>query len=525
MSAIISFHTRHDANVTVAIDGRITLILECERLFGRRYFRFSSDPETFRGELAAALAAVDRLVGGGVRFDDCILNWVPAGQKPILKELVGARRTLETTHHRAHAAGTYFQSPFDSCLVVSTDGGGDDGWFNLYECRNRRVKLIKRLDLNLGSPYRFLGCFIREIRGDKGFEFERGLSVAGKLMGLAAYGRFDQRLYEAVRRAMRSFKQPADLRAFAAEVGLPFEVDCLGEREGRDLAFCIQKVCEELIEEVVREHLHLAPEGAVCLTGGCALNVLSNSNLVRRFPAARFWVPPNPNDCGISLGSICDLFPSTEVGECAWAGIPLLDLGSAAGLSARFPHRPACLTEVAALLTQGRIIGLVQGAAEHGPRALGNRSILASAGFPGMKDILNRRVKGRELYRPFAPVVVAEEAGRYFDLPETSPYMSFSGEVREPYRRELAAITHTDHSARVQTLEREDNALLYDLLRAFERVSGLPVLLNTSLNIKGRPIVAQLAEAFEILETTDLDLLYYDGQLFAKPGQLPEVRA
>ena len=516
MTNRISLHTRHDANITVSRDDQVILIFECERFFTQRYFQFSRQEDRFREQIDAVLSEVSRLTRIET-YDDCILNWVPDDHSSILRELVPAKRFLETTHHRAHAAGAYFLSPFDECLILSTDGGGNDGWFNIYEGRNRRVKLLKRLDLNLGSSYRMLGNFIREIKSRKEFEFRRGLDIAGKLMGLAAYGRHDPVLYQAAKRAMMAFKKPQDIRHFAKEVGIPFEADCLDEQEGRNLAYCVQEAIVDILEEIFEEHKDLANCKNVCLTGGCALNVISNSNLAEKFPDFNFYVPPNPNDCGIALGSLCDLFPTTEVQECAWFGIPLLDLDRADEFKQRFPHVKAGPSELADVLDTGKIIGVVEGRSEHGPRALGNRSILASPAFPNIKDLINKKIKHREPYRPFAPIAIEEEVDRYFDLPARSPYMSFAAMVREEYREHLAGITHVDGTSRVQTLSADDHPLMYAILQATKEKTGVSVLLNTSLNIQGKPIVSRLSEAFEALEKTDLDYIYFDGSLFEAP--------
>ncbi|MDY7092403.1 MAG: carbamoyltransferase C-terminal domain-containing protein [Acidobacteriota bacterium] len=524
MASILSLHTRHDANVTVSVDDQVRLILECERLFGQRYFAYSREPEEFRVQLDRTLETVGRLTGVE-SFDFCIGNWIPEEHQPVIQEHVPARRFVETTHHRAHAAGTYALSPFDECLIVSIDGGGNDGWINLYQGSKGRVRLLKRIDTNLGGCYRFLGNFIAEIRSRKAFQFTFGLDIAGKLMGLAAYGRRDEKLLAAIRKAMRSFQHPTDLEAFAREAGIPFEVDCLEGQAGRDLACNVQLAMEELMEEVFRENRDLLETRNVCLTGGCALNVLSNSNLARKYPDYNFYVPPNSNDCGIALGSLCDLFPQTRVEECAWDGVPLLDEAGAGAFREKFSHRATNPAEMARLLANGRIIGVVQGKSEHGPRALGNRSILALPGYPGIKDTLNQKVKFREPYRPFAPVVAVEQVDRYFDLPADSPYMSFSADVRPEHREALAGITHADGSSRVQTLRREHNPLVYEILDELAALGHPAVLLNTSLNIKGKPIVSRLSEAAEILETTELDLVYYDGALFENPAAREEREA
>lgn len=516
MTSIISFHVKHDANITVAKDNKIKLILEAERFFQQRYFRFSEEPEIFKKQLKEILPIVYELSEQD-KFDYCIFNWVEEKQKEVIKDCLHPTSCLETTHHRAHAAGTYFLSPFKGCLIFSIDGGGDDGWLNIYQGRENKVKLLNRIDINLGSPYRLMGNFIKEIKSKKTFSYGRCLDLAGKLMGLSAYGSYDEELFKAIKKTMLNFKHPSDLKKFAKEVGIPFSINSLGQEPGRDLAYNTQKALENIIEEIFVKNKDLLPTKNICLTGGCVLNVLSNSNLVNKFPDYNFYVASNQNDCGISMGSICDLFPEIIVEESAWSGIPILDLKELDYFKKNFPYKKVNLRDLANYLNQGKIIGFMQGNSEHGPRALGNRSILASPSFPDIKNIINKKVKFREHYRPFAPVVIEEEANIYFDLVSKSPYMSFAALCREEYADKLGGVRHVDNSARIQTLNKSDNPLLYPLLKEFKKVSGISVLLNTSLNIKGKPIVARLKEAFNILESTELDYLYFDGDLYSAP--------
>jgi carbamoyltransferase len=176
--------------------------------------------------------------------------------------------------------------------------------------------------------------------------------------------------------------------------------------------------------------------------------------------------------------------------------------------------------EIARLLAQGKIIGVARGNSEHGPRALGNRSILCDPGVTGMKDRLNHEVKFREWFRPYAPVTRLQSAGRYFEIDQPAPYMSFAPRVREEWKARLAAIVHEDGTARVQTVTVAQNPWLYELLERFEAISGYDVLMNTSFNSKGRPILTTAAEALELLSTTSLDFVVIEDRLVAKAVSL-----
>jgi carbamoyltransferase len=174
------------------------------------------------------------------------------------------------------------------------------------------------------------------------------------------------------------------------------------------------------------------------------------------------------------------------------------------------------MVELPKLLADGKIIGVARGGSEHGPRALGNRSILCNPTFPQMKDVLNAKVKHREWYRPFAPVVRIEDASKYFAVIEESPYMSFAFDVKDEWKQKLSSITHIDGTARVQTLRKEHNEWLYNLLGEFEKITGHGVLLNTSFNVNGRPILSTAAEAFKVLLDTQMDGIVIEDTLFIK---------
>ena len=253
------------------------------------------------------------------------------------------------------------------------------------------------------------------------------------------------------------------------------------------------------------------------VTGGCGLNILLNTRLVNEFNREVF-VGPDPNDCGIALGLMLNhLKPETPF-DSTYSGTTLLDLDNLAyhiqnthiNFASSFLNQDTLIND----LTEGKIVGVARGKSEHGARALGNRSIICNPSLPEMKDILNAKVKHREWYRPFAPVVRLEDVSKYFEWDKESKWMSFCPKVKEEWKDKLSAITHVDGTARVQTVTREQNEWLYDLLTKFEEKTGVGVLLNTSFNVDGKPILSTVKDAFTILKTTELDCLLIENYYF-----------
>jgi carbamoyltransferase len=232
------------------------------------------------------------------------------------------------------------------------------------------------------------------------------------------------------------------------------------------------------------------------------------------------FVGPNPNDCGIALGMMLNALKPEQPYDATYSGLPLLDFNMISHYlhDSNFPFTTNYLDADLLVkdLVEGKIIGVARGRSEHGPRALGNRSIICNPAIPEMKDTLNEKVKHREWYRPFAPVVRLEDVSKYFEWEGESRWMSFCPKVREEWREKLSAITHIDGTARVQTVTREQNEWLYDLLTEFEKQSGIGVLLNTSFNVDGKPILSTMRDAFSILEKTQMDGLIIQNYYFKK---------
>lgn len=430
------------------------------------------------------------------------------------------------THHFLHAASTFYQSPFDKNIIISFDGGGDNEFFNIYEWNlgEDDPKLIFNAPYDLGS-YMAFGHFLEPIKKECDLS-EGNLVYSGKLMGLCGYGKIREEWIVAFEEFYKTQVYTCSiedkLNKWSETTGIPLNPNNrLKDELAYDISatsqYVFEKVFFELIDPVVEKY---DDSYAICVAGGCALNVLLNTSIKKRYNN-RVFVTPNASDCGIALGGLFYINKPQKPVNIAYCGLPILDIDLIGEYT--YNHSYSCditynpdTIALAKLLCDGKIIGVVRNYAEHGPRALGNRSILCDPTYKNMKDILNHKVKHREWYRPFAPVVTYEKSNDYFDILEESPYMSFAFDVRPEFREKLSSITHIDGTARVQTLREDFNPWLYDLLLEVEKINGFPILLNTSFNINGKPIVSSIKDAFFLLDNTELDGVLIENTLIIK---------
>lgn len=512
---VIAFHVQHDANVAVANAGRLVLALELERLFEARYFSCATDDETFRAQWVRTLAVV-REVTGIERFDVAVTSWVTPSKRRILQELVSADEWRTVDHHVAHALHGLHDAPFKRPLIVSYDGGGNDGTFRVFrgDKLGGRLEPTARLPLNLGTPYRLLATTMPEVTGGRPQPRAGHLSLAGKLMAYAALGVPRAEWAAPITDYYRYYQEPTQaLYSLGEALRLDLETDALSQDDARALAATSQAVFEMLLDEAISAQLDGGSVvDGIILTGGCALNVVANERVRRRFGLS-VHVPPAPNDAGIGVGALWSVTLPTEP-LSPFVGLDLVRDVSDVQLAAR-GGRPATVDDVARLVLQGALVGIARGRAELGPRALGNRSIVGVPDRPDLRERLNARIKSREWYRPVAPAVLADAADRFFKDAPRSPYMSFAGRVRDSARAQLAAVTHVDGTARLQTVD-DRHSSLGELLVAIERLGAAPCVLNTSFNIQGRPLLHRASAALEALDTTELDFVWLDGWLIQR---------
>jgi carbamoyltransferase len=296
-----------------------------------------------------------------------------------------------------------------------------------------------------------------------------------------------------------------------------------------DLAFGLQRVFEDAYMHLLNIMHRLVPEPRIAMAGGCVLNSVANGKLFDRTPFTETCIQPASGDEGLALGAALHVSNSllrenrrfvmrdAYLGQEFSDGAIRKDLDSAGVRYVRY-ERDLLLNAVVGELVEGKVVGWFQGRSEWGPRALGNRSILAHPGFPGMKDILNARIKHREAFRPFAPSVLQERQSELFEHSHPSPFMLHVYKIRPEWRARLSAVNHVDDTGRLQTVARDENPLYYDLIKAFEARTGIPVILNTSFN-ENEPIVNTPGEAIDCFRRTRMDVLAIGPFVCTKSAQ------
>ncbi|HUE62776.1 MAG TPA: carbamoyltransferase N-terminal domain-containing protein [Rhizomicrobium sp.] len=452
---------------------------------------------------------------------------------------VPRRKILFTEHHRSHAAAAFLTAPVRDAAILTADGVGE--WATLTVGHGTRGP--DRTAITLLREIRFphsLGMLYSTFTAYLGFPVNEG---EYKVMGLASYG--TPKMSDAIQKIVRrtpdgAFRLNLDYfdfhttakRSFSTKfVELfgpprdPFEPIDFETNEGRRFADCaasVQRAIEDILVDIARTLQRETGLPDLCLAGGVALNGVANQRILRESGFERVFVPPAPGDAGSALGAAlyADRIhfgnpdrkfpdhpfwgPSVETGELA-------RLAREDDLPVEELDESTLIKRVAQDLAEGRVVGWMDGALELGPRALGHRSILAAPHTVQMRDRLNREIKHREQFRPFAPVVPIEAADRYFELPpggkRLARFMSGVFPVRPEWREKLGAVTHVDGTARVQTVERGMAPRLYALLEAYGYITGIPVLLNTSFNLAGEPIVNRVVEGYLTFRRAGIDVL------------------
>ena len=467
-----------------------------------------------------------------------------------------SNKVVTISHHLAHAYSAFAVCPFDEGVAMVVDGVGSYSAdvMEAYPEVDKTHPLARESE----SYYRFSGSKIEALkkvwlqpcRGFLSDEFYNmaGLGAlysrastyvfgdwnkCGELMGLAPYGRpgqfkpllsiEDNRLN--VPDWDETFNQP-----WISESGQNWEKSP-AMQHWKDLAWQVQNDTETVLLHRAAWLRQTTGAKNLCIAGGVGLNCVANGRLARESGFENVWIQPAAGDDGIAIG--CAYYghlalqnrPRTYVLTNAYFGRTYRDDEvrdvtdrKLIRLVTKQTKSDDVCRDTAKLLAEGKVIGWFQGRSEFGPRALGNRSILADPRTAEMKDILNKRVKHRQAFRPFAPIVLEERANEIFEGPGDSPFMLMAKHVSPAWKDRIPAIVHVDGTARVQTVRREDNARLYDLLKAFEALTGVPVLLNTSFNVKGEPIVERPHEAVECFLTTGIDCLVIHDLMMTKSG-------
>jgi carbamoyltransferase len=586
----------HDSAAALVVDGRIVAAAQEERFTRVKHdHRFPKNAIDYcLGEAGLGPADIDHVVfyeKPFLKFERLLETYLavaPAGFRSFVMAMplwiheklrlpgemgrgLGGeytRRYVFPEHHESHAASAFFPSPFDEAAILTLDGVGEWATSTLGHGRGNTITLTHemRFPHSLGLLYSAFTYFC-------GFKVNSG---EYKLMGLAPFGqpRFEELILSKLmdlkadgsfRLDLSYFNYCAGLtmtsRKFDRLFGGPPRVPetPITQREC-DLAASIQKVTETIMLRMAdRLHLQTGSKN-LCLAGGVALNCVANGRLLRESPFEKIWIQPASGDAGGALGAALFVWyqllentrtpgePDGQQGSFlgpAYATDVTENLLKGKGAVYRhFTDGVGLSGEVAKLISDGNVVGWMQGRMEFGPRALGARSILGDARNPEMQSLMNLKIKFRESFRPFAPIVLRARADEYFDLgPEVeSPYMLLVAPVREDKRvaapkegargldrilqarSVVPAVTHVDNSARIQTVDRGRNPRLTRLLEAFADLTGCPVMINTSFNVRGEPIVCTPEEAYHCFMATDIDVLVIDDFLLLKEQQPESAR-
>jgi carbamoyltransferase len=590
----------HDSAAALVEDGRIVAAAQEERFtrkkndasFPHHALAYCLEASGNRLESVDYVVFYDKPFRKFERLLKTYLSFAPAGfpsfrmalslwlsEKLFLKELLRDElrkhsrdfawqdKLLFTEHHQSHAASAFFPSPFAEAAILTMDGVGEWATTSAGLGRGNDIAILKELHFphSLGLLYSAFTYYL-------GFKVNSG---EYKVMGLAPYGEpkfvklildhlidlkpdgtfwLDQSYFDYCA-GLRMTNEKFD-RLFGAPPRRADEE--LAERH-MDLAASIQAVTTEIVLRLTRSLASETGADNLCLAGGVALNCVANGEVLRDGRFKRIWIQPAAGDAGGALGAALAAYhlykgerrvDGTRDGMSgAYLGPAFDDEDSARRLTAagaRFSRLDggALISRAVADLEEGRVLGWFQGRMEFGPRALGNRSIIADGRSPDMQSRLNLKIKYRESFRPFAPAVLRSDVADWFEFDDDSPYMLFVANVIERRRRrmtaeqealfgidklkvprsDIPAVTHINYSARVQTVQAETNSRFHTLLSAFKAATGCPVLVNTSLNVRGEPIAATPEDAFRCFMGTELDCLAVGDLYLVKGDQDPSLR-
>lgn len=492
-------------------------------------------------------------------------NNIPAIiRRKLGKEYKGP--VLFTEHHESHAASAFFPSPFNEAAIVTADGVGEWATTTIGVGERNQIRLLReiRFPHSLGMLY-------------SAFTYYTGFRVNSgeyKLMGLAPYGepKYVNLIYDHLLELGEDgsfwlnpeyFNYCSGLTMTSGRFhelfgGPPRKPESQLTQKDMDLARSIQVVIEEAMLRIARRAHEETGKTNLCLAGGVALNCVANGRILREGPFKELWIQPAAGDAGGALGAALAVWhqmmghPRDNDGRDTMRGALLgpeytdaeiaAYLESVAGVSERLPDLELA-RKVAELLAQGKVIGWFRGRMEFGPRALGARTIIGDARNPKMQSQMNLKIKFRESFRPFAPCVLRDHAAEYFNLSCESPYMQLVATVKEEkrlpvppdkqslwgidqlnvQRSSIPAVTHVDYTARIQTVDPERHGLFYTMMDQFYRATGCPVIVNTSFNVRGEPIVCSPDDAYRCFMFTHIDVLVLGNHLLLKETQ-PEMR-
>jgi carbamoyltransferase len=548
----------HDGAACLIKDGEIVAAAEEER-FTRVKHDFSFPVNAIRFCLKEAKITIDQVDYIGfyekpfVKFDRILSQHLEMWPKSFLpfylalpswineklrlprmfkKNLKSKVDILYIPHHLSHAASCFLVSPFEKAAILTVDGVGEWQTTTYGIGEGNEIKLLKEIDFPNS-----LGLLYSAMTGYLGFKVNND---EYKVMGLAPYG---NPIYVDKLRQLIDVKDDGSYQLdmdyfcyhykmamanekFIAEFGPARKREAEVEQHHKDMAASLQKLLEEILIKILNHIYKVTGQKNICIAGGVGLNSVANGKILKNTPFENIYIQPAAGDAGGSIGTAFYIYntllkqPRRQVQVSAFLGPEFSTEEIKQFLEANkinyqtFADQKELISKVAKLIYDNNVVGWFQGRMEWGPRALGSRSILSNPTNPKMKDILNLKVKHREAFRPFAPVICLEDANEYFEadnpIPLPTDFMLMVYPIKKEKQPLIPAVTHVDGSGRLQTIRRQQNPLYYDLVKEFGRLSGVPILINTSFNIRGEPIVCTPYDAYRCMMGTGIDYLIID---------------
>ena len=477
-------------------------------------------------------------------FLDTIPKWIHKRlwiKNEIKKSLKGFKGEIFfPEHHMSHAAHAFYTSPFEESSILTVDGVGEWSTTSFGFAKNNSITLTN----DIRWPHS-LGLFYSAFTYFLGFQVNEG---EYKLMGLASYGK--PKFYDQIINNLIDVKDDGSIHLNLKYFGFTYDKVMTNERFSKlfgieprkkdekaeqihfDIGASAQKVLEDVLLKMVNHIYEKFKIKNLCLGGGVALNGVANYRILKEGPFDNIHIPPSPGDAGSAVGCAQYLYHiihknaritnsdhSKMIKENVYVGPSysnedIQNFLNSENIEYEELDNQKLLSTTANLISDGKIVGWYQGKMEWGPRALGCRSILADPRKAEMKDILNEKIKHRESFRPFAPSILEDYASDYFEIDRPSPYMLMVTNVKKP--DQIPAVTHVDGTGRLQTVNQKSNPLYYDLINEFYKITGVPVVINTSMNVMGEPIVNTPEEAYQMILKTDMDCLVMGSYLVKK---------
>jgi carbamoyltransferase len=469
--------------------------------------------------------------------------------KTIRKKLKYRKNVLFVEHHMAHAAGSFFPSPFKESTIITIDGVGERTTTSYGIGKGNNINLLKHINFphSLGLLYSTITAYL-------------GFSVNNseyKVMGLSPYGdtnRKTNNYYKKLKEVIEvkddgSYKLNMDYFTYSYKNRMPSKKLCLLldgpirksneeiTKRHEDVAAALQLIYEDVLFKIANHVYKKTKCDNLVIAGGCALNSVANGKILKETPFKKIWCQPDPGDGGTSIGAAIFVYNALlnkkreYILDNPYLGPKYSDSDIKKFLKensikfSEFKNEKELTKFISKLIFEDNVVGWFQGGMEWGPRALGSRSILSNPTNPKMQEILNLKVKHREKFRPFAPVVCEDDALKYFDcdtpIPRPTDFMLMVYPIKKEWQKKIPAVTHVDGSGRLQTIRRDYNPLYYDLIKEFGKLSTIPILINTSFNIRGEPIVCSPKDAYRCMMGTGIDYLVM-GKILIKRNDNPK---